>query len=62
MHFTGSAIFNQKMRLHAKSMNMKLSEYGLYKYVNKKEILLEINSENDIFNALLLKYIPPEKR
>jgi DNA polymerase/3'-5' exonuclease PolX len=62
MHFTGSAVFNQKMRLHAKSMNMKLSEYGLFKQVGKKEISLEINSEEDIFNNLLLKYIPPEKR
>jgi DNA polymerase lambda len=62
MHFTGSAAFNQKMRLHAKSMNMKLSEYGLYKNVGKKNIPIEINSEEDIFNNLLLKYIPPEKR
>lgn len=62
MHFTGSAVFNQKMRLHAKSMDMKLSEYGLYKQVGNKEIPLEINSEEDIFNNLLLKYIPPEKR
>lgn len=62
MHFTGSAVFNQKMRLHAKSMNMKLSEYGLFKQVGKKYIPLEINSEEDIFDNLLLKYIPPEKR
>ena len=62
MHFTGSAVFNQKMRLYAKSMNMKLSEYGLFKQVGKKEVSLEINSEEDIFNTLLLKYIPPEKR
>jgi DNA polymerase lambda len=62
MHFTGSAVFNQKMRLHAKSMNMKLSEYGLYKHIKNKDVRIEINSENDIFNALLLKYISPEKR
>ena len=62
MHFTGSAVFNQKMRLHAKSMNMKLSEYGLFKQVGKKEVSTEINSEEDIFSNLLLKYIPPEKR
>jgi DNA polymerase/3'-5' exonuclease PolX len=62
LHFTGSAVFNQKMRLHAKSMNMKLSEYGLYKHGNKKDTRLEIDSEEDIFNILLLKYIPPEKR
>lgn len=62
MHFTGSAVFNQKMRLHAKSMNMKLSEYGLFKQVGNKEVSLKINSEEDIFSNLLLKYIPPEKR
>ena len=37
LHFTGSAIFNQKMRLHAKSLNMKLSEYGLFKIMNNSK-------------------------
>ena len=62
MHFTGSSDFNQRMRLHAKSLGMKLSEYGLIKIDNNKEINIPINSENDIFEALLLKYISPEKR
>lgn len=62
MHFTGSATFNQKMRLHAKSLNMKLSEYGLYKYEKNQYKQLEINSEHDIFRNMLLTYIPPEKR
>lgn len=61
MHFTGSGGFNQKMRLHAKSLGMKLSEYGLVK-INDNEINIPIKSEADIFNALLLKYISPEKR
>ena len=68
MHFTGSGDFNQRMRIHAKTLGMKLSEYGLVK-INKKtnkkinkEILVPINSEADIFDALLLKYIPPNKR
>jgi DNA polymerase beta len=64
MHFTGSGDFNQKMRLHAKTLGFKLSEYGLVK-INKKtnkETLIPINSEEDIFDALLLKYIPPNKR
>ena len=42
---------------------MKLSEYGLYKIDskgNEKSIL--INSEVDIYENLLLKYIPPENR
>ncbi len=63
MHFTGSGVFNQKMRLHAKSLGMKLSEYGLIKTEKSgKEINIPIDSEADIFDALLLKYIPPEKR
>ena len=63
MHFTGSGDFNQKMRLHAKSLGYKLSEYGLIETDKKgKEKYLEAKSEQDIFDALLLKYIPPEKR
>ena len=63
MHFTGSGDFNQKMRLHAKSLGYKLSEYGLIETDETgKEKYLEAKSEQDIFDALLLKYIPPEKR
>jgi DNA polymerase/3'-5' exonuclease PolX len=62
MHFTGSGDFNQKMRLHAKSLGLKLSEYGLFKINSKKPLDTPINSEVDIFNILLLKYIPPNKR
>ncbi len=64
MHFTGSGVFNQKLRLHAKTLGMKLSEYGLVKIdkTTGKEKQIPINSEVDIFDALLLKYIPPEKR
>ena len=62
LHFTGSGEFNQKLRIHAKNLNMKLSEYGLFKYINKKYIPIKIESEGDIFNNLLLKYLPPNKR
>lgn len=63
LHFTGSGDFNQKLRLHAKSLGYKLSEYGLIK-INEigKEVYLEAKSEQDIFDTLLLKYVPPEKR
>ena len=63
LHFTGSGDFNQKLRLHAKSLGFKLSEYGLSK-VDKsgKELHLPASSEQDIFQALLLKYVSPEKR
>lgn len=63
LHFTGSGDFNQKMRLHAKSMGYKLSEYGLIQITKSgKEKYLEAKSEQDIFDTLLLKYISPEKR
>jgi DNA polymerase/3'-5' exonuclease PolX len=63
LHFTGSGDFNQKLRLHAKSLGYKLSEYGLVKTDGQgKQTHLDTNSEQDIFKALLLKYVPPEKR
>ena len=63
MHFTGSGDFNQKMRLHAKSLGYKLSEYGITPIdSSSKNLKMPINSENDIFEILLLKYIPPEQR
>lgn len=63
LHFTGSGDFNQKLRLHAKSLGYKLSEYGLINIDKSgKEIIIPTNSEQDIFEALLLKYVPPEKR
>jgi DNA polymerase/3'-5' exonuclease PolX len=62
MHFTGSGDFNQMMRVHAKNLDMKLNEYGLYKKDNSKYKRIDINSETDIFNNLLLKYVPPNKR
>lgn len=69
LHFTGSSDFNKKLRLHAKSLGYKLSEYGLTpididtKNINtNNKIYLEAKSENDIFDKLLLKYVPPEKR
>ena len=63
LHFTGSGDFNQKLRLHAKSLGYKLSEYGLIKIDETgKEVYLEAKSEKDIFDTLLLKYVPPEKR
>lgn len=62
MHFTGSGNFNKKIRIHAKSISMKINEYGLYKIKDKKEIKIPISSEKDIFKHLLLKYLPPDKR
>jgi DNA polymerase/3'-5' exonuclease PolX len=62
LHFTGSGEFNQKLRIHAKNLDMKLSEYGLFRYINKKYVSIKIESEEDIFKNLLLKYLSPNKR
>jgi DNA polymerase (family 10) len=61
-HFTGSGDFNRKIRIHAKSIDMKINEYGLYKIKENCEISISIKSEHDIFKYLSLKYIPPNKR
>ena len=58
LHFTGSADFNQKIRLYAKKLGYMLNEYGLFK--GKKRIM--VDSEKDVFDKLNLKYIPPNER
>jgi len=58
-HFTGSAEHNTAMRSLAKKMDLKVSEYGLFK--NEDE-LIPCEDERGIFAALGLSYIPPELR
>ena len=59
LYFTGSAELNKKMRMIAKRMNLKLSEYGLFKEDGTK---LKIKSEEDFFKKLDLDYIEPKYR
>jgi DNA polymerase/3'-5' exonuclease PolX len=58
VYFTGSYELNRIMRLKAKSLNLKLNEYGLYK--NSKQI--DIMDEQDIFKKLNMKYLEPDER
>lgn len=58
LYFTGPKELNTFMRRKAKSMNLLLNEYGLYK--NKKKI--KLNTEEDIFNELGIKYLKPNER
>jgi DNA polymerase (family 10) len=60
-HFTGSKEHNTALRQRAKTMGMKINEYGLFK-VNKEEKLIECADEREFFNQLGLDYIPPELR
>lgn len=59
LYFTGSAELNKKMRMIAKKMNLKLSEYGLFKEDGTK---LKIKSEEEFFKKLELDYIEPKYR
>ncbi len=58
LYFTGSKQHNIKLREIAIKKGLKLNEYGLFRR-NKK---LAGKTENEIFKALGLKFIPPEKR
>jgi len=57
-HFTGSREHNTHMRSRAQKMGLKMNEYGLWKGEN----LVACSSEEEIFSALGLKFIPPELR
>ena len=60
LYFTGSYTLNQEMRLKAKKLGYKLSEYGLFKLSNNE--MIYVNSELDIFNELDIKYLKPKDR
>ncbi len=59
LHFTGSKEHNVVLRQRAKERGLKLNEYGLFK---EDESLVECDSEESIYKALDLPFIPPELR
>ena len=65
-HFTGSKDHNVRMRQKALSLGLSLSEWGLRPEAEKDSSrnvgTVEANSEEDIFKALGLQYIPPALR
>ena len=65
-HFTGSKDHNVRMRQKALSMGLSLSEWGLRpegeKASGRKAGPIEAQSEEDIFRALGLQYVPPALR
>ncbi len=68
-HFTGSKEHNVAMRQRAIAQGKKLSEWGLFEIASGKKKtadeegkLIPCRTEEDIFAALGLKYIPPELR
>ena len=65
-HFTGSKDHNVRMRQKALSMGLSLSEWGLRpegeKDSSRKAGPIEAHSEEDIFKALGLQFVPPALR
>ena len=65
MYFTGSKDHNIVMRQRAIDRGLRLNEYGLFR--SKEEtrdpkLLVKCRTEEDIFEKLGLRYIPPEMR
>ncbi|HYP39317.1 MAG TPA: DNA polymerase/3'-5' exonuclease PolX [Chloroflexia bacterium] len=58
-HFTSGRQHNIKLRDRAIRMGLKINEYGIQRENGER---IPINSEEDIYRALNLQYIPPELR
>ena len=59
-YFTGSKDHNVAIRMRAVKMGLKLSEYGLFRVDNEARVAGE--TEEGIYQALGLPWIPPELR
>lgn len=65
LHFTGSRAHNIALRNIALSMDYTLNEHGLFTnhlQQTKKRRLVAAKTEEEIYQALHLQYIPPEMR
>jgi DNA polymerase (family 10) len=61
LHWTGSKMFNIRIRAHAKKRGYKLNQYGLFKISDGKKVP-NIASERDILTIIGVTYKPPELR
>lgn len=61
-HFTGSKNHNVHLREYALSKGLSLSEYGIKNIKTKDKTLKQYSSEESFYNALGMKWIPPELR
>lgn len=61
-YFTGSKDHNVTLRDKAKKMGLKVSEYGVFKLHNGKESLVAGKTEEEVFKAVGLPFIPVELR
>ncbi len=59
-YFTGSKAHNLAIRGLAQQRGLKVSEYGVFRVKDEKRVAGK--SEEEVFGALELPYIPPERR
>src|SRR5205807_10462176 len=64
-YFTGSKEHNIVMRQRAINRGLRLNEYGLFRSTEETrdpKLLVPCRTEDEIFHALDLAYVPPELR
>ena len=60
-YFTGSKEHNVALREYARQKGLTVSEYGVFK-IGKKETRLAGKTEQEVYDALGMQYIPPTMR
>ncbi|MEL6181458.1 MAG: helix-hairpin-helix domain-containing protein, partial [Myxococcota bacterium] len=60
-HFTGSKEHHVELRARAKAMGLKISEYGVFKVDDDSQPVAS-TTEEEVYAALGLPFIPPEMR
>jgi len=61
-YFTGSKEHNVETRGRAKSLGLKINEYGVYKVDGDKETYIAGATEKEVYDTLNLPVFPPEIR
>ncbi len=61
-YFTGSKDHNVLLRGLAKDRNLKINEWGVFQIDGEKEIRMGGTTEEEVYSALNLMWIPPELR
>lgn len=67
-HFTGSKEHNVRLRALAKTLGMKLNEYGLFRLAENDQdsdtnlTRLPVRTEEELYGLLGMAYVPPELR
>lgn len=62
LYFTGPFELNTIMRSKAKKRSMHLNEYGIYRVIDGEKELIEVESEEDVFEILGMEYLTPKQR